>query len=127
MCGKINYNRGVDTKSTMFSAIEVFVLFTFFSRLCYAPDLTKCLNYVLTETLFTTMSSMMSMMIVADSSSSSDSERISLRFPFPFVSVAFLLAPAISFARFLTLSLVMAYSGLSSSMPSSSSSPPSYS
>ena len=116
---------GVDTRSTMFSSTEGVVVFTFFGIPCFAPDSMKRLNCVLNRTLFTTMSSMMSMMIVDDSSSSSDSERISLRFPFPFVFAAFFLTAAISFASFLIVSLVMPYSGLSGSISSSSSSPPS--
>ena len=68
---------GVDTRSAMFSAVEVFVLFTFFGRPCFDPILTKHMNCVLTETLFTTASSMMSMAVATSSSSSSDSEKIS--------------------------------------------------
>ena len=116
---------GVDTKSTIFLAIEVFVPFTFFGRPCCAPDVTKSLNYVSTETLFATASSMMSNAVANSSSSYYDSERIGLRFPFPFVLVAFFLVAAISFASFFTLSLVMAYSRLLDSM-SPNSSPPSY-
>ena len=74
----------VETKSTMFSDVEVFALFTFSGRPCCAPASTNRLNYVSTETLFATMSSMMSTTIDTSSSSSSNSERIILRFPFPF-------------------------------------------
>ena len=49
---------GVETKSTMFSPIEVVVIFTFFSQPCFAPALTNRLNCVLTDTLFVVASSM---------------------------------------------------------------------
>ena len=63
---------GVETKSTMFSVVEVFVLFTFFSRPYCAPDLRKCLNYVSTINLFTTASSMMSTAVATSPSSYSN-------------------------------------------------------
>ena len=50
---------GVDIKSTMLSAIKVFVLFSFFGRPCRAPASTNFLNYVSTKTLFATMYSIM--------------------------------------------------------------------
>ena len=59
---------GVDTKATMFSAVEVFVLFVFFGRPCYAHVSTNILNYVSTETLFAMASSMM-LVAIANSSS----------------------------------------------------------
>ena len=52
---------GVDTKSIMFSAIEVFVHFTFFGRPCCDPASTNHLNCISTKTLFATVSYMMSM------------------------------------------------------------------
>ena len=108
----------------MFLAVEVFVLFTFFGRPCSAPNSTKRLNYVSTRTFFAIVSSMMLMVVATSSSSYSDSKRISLRFSFPFAWVSFFLAASISFISFLILSLVMAYSGLSDSMYSSSYSSP---
>ena len=116
---------GVDTKSTICLAVEVFVLFTFLGRPCCALSSTNHLNWVLTGALFATTSSMMSTVVAASFSSSFDYERISLCFPFHFVSVDFFLIATISFASFLILSLVMAYSRFSDSMSSYNSSPPS--
>ena len=112
---------GVDTRSTIFSAIEVFVIFGFFDRPCRAPTSTNFLNCVSTKTLFSMASSIMSTAVANSSSSSSESERISLCFPFPFVSVAFFLTVAISFASFFIFSFVMSYSGLSDSISPNSS------
>ena len=75
---------GVETKSTMFSPIEVVVLFTFFGRTCFAPTSTNHLNCVSTNTLFVVASYMISTELASISSSSSDSEMITLHFPFPY-------------------------------------------
>ena len=75
---------GVDTKSTTFSVVEVFVLLTFFGRPCCAPASTNFWNYASTKILFVAASSMMLTAVAANSSSSSDySAMVSLRFPFP--------------------------------------------
>ena len=76
---------GVETKSTIFSSTEGFVVFTFFGLPCFAPKSTNHLNYVLTNILFVAASSMMWTAVANNYSSSSDSDRISLHFPFPFV------------------------------------------
>ena len=112
---------GVDTRSTIFLVVEVFVVFDFFDQPCHAPALKFFWNYVSNETLFATTYSIMSTAIANSSSSSSKSERIILCFPFPFVSVAFLLATIISFSSFFIFSLVMSYSRLSDSIPPNSS------
>ena len=75
---------GIKTKSTISSSTEGFVVFTFFGLPCFAPELTNCLNYVLNDILFAAASSMMSIAVANNYSSSSDSDRIILRFPFPF-------------------------------------------
>ena len=49
---------GVETKSTMFSPVEVVLLFTFFGQPCFAPTSTNYLNCVLTNSLFVVASSM---------------------------------------------------------------------
>ena len=74
----------VDTRSTTFSAVEVFVLFTFFGQPCYAPASTNFWNCASIEILLAVESSMMETAMEANSSSSSDdSSMISLCFPFP--------------------------------------------
>ena len=75
---------GVETKSTISSLTEGFVVFTFFGLPCFTPKLTNRLNCVSTDILFATASSMMSRAVANSSSSSSDFDRIRLRFPFPF-------------------------------------------
>ena len=75
---------GVETKSTMFSSIEVVAVFTFFGLPCFAPASTNHLNCVSTETLFAVVSSMMSTVVANSSTLYSNSARISLCFPFPF-------------------------------------------
>ena len=113
----------VETKSTMFSSIEVVVLFTFFDRPYFAPASTNRLNCVSTDTLFDVASSMISTVVTSSSSSYSNSEMISLRFPFPCSWSAFLfLKDSTSFTIFLYFSFVIVYSGSSDSMSSSSSS-----
>ena len=74
---------GVETKSTMFSDVEVFALFTFSGRPCCAPASTNHLNCVSINTLFAVASYMISTEVASSSSSSSDSEMIIFRFPFP--------------------------------------------
>ena len=60
---------GVDTRSTTFSAVEVFVLFAFFGRHCCAPASTNILNWASTGTLFVAVSSIMSHAVATSSSS----------------------------------------------------------
>ena len=113
---------GVDTRSTTFSAVEVFVLFAFFGRPCCAPASTNLCNCVSNGTLFAVASSIMSHAVAASSSSSSeDSGMISLRLPFPcgccYVLFLFL-AATISFDNLVIISLVIACSGFLVSIPS---------
>ena len=104
---------GVDTRSTTFSAIEVFVLFALFGRPCCAPASTNIWNCVSTGTLFVAASSIMSHAVATSSSSSyEDSGMISLRLPFPcsYSWVFFLfLEVAISFNNFRIFSFVIVY------------------
>ena len=79
---------GVETKSTMFSSIEVVVIFTFFGHPCFAPASTNHLNCVCTKTLFAVVSSRMSAVVANSSSLSFESDMRSLRFPFPFSCIA---------------------------------------
>ena len=79
----------METKSTISSSIRGFVVFTFFSLPCFAPESTNYLNCVSTDILFAAASSMMSTIVANSSSSSSDSESIILRFPFPFFLIYF--------------------------------------
>ena len=59
-------------------------ILAFFGLPFYAPESMNRLNCVSTNILFVAASSMMSTTIANSSSSSSDSDRMSLRFPFPF-------------------------------------------
>ena len=111
---------GVDTRSTTFSAVEVFVLFTLFGRPCCAPTSTNLWNCVSTGTLFAATYSIMSHAVDASSSLSSEYYRmISLHLPFPCSCscVFFLfLEAAISFDNLVMFSLVATYYGSSVSI-----------
>ena len=70
-------------KSIGFITSRVAVL-TFFGLPCFAPESMNRLNCVSTDTLFAATSSVMSTSVASSYSSSFDSDKISLRFPFPF-------------------------------------------
>ena len=111
---------GVDTRSTTFSGVVVWVVLAFFGRPGSAPALTNIWNQVSTGTLFAAPSFIMSMVVAPSSSSSSeDSVMISLCLPFPCCCCCvfnFFLAVAIYFDNFLIMTFVIAYSRFSGSV-----------
>ena len=92
---------GIDTRSTKFSGVFVWVILAFFGCPSSAPASTNLWNWVSTGTLFVVESSIMLRDLDSSSSSSfDDSTMIRLHLPFPCCRCCvfnFFLAAAISF------------------------------